>query len=203
MRRDLLAVGTAVRHADGQVIHRRGDADRALAVILEGQVSLSRLDAHGQLITVAVLGPGASFGEIPLLTGRPRTHDAVAVGAVRLVRIGSEVFRELLGRRPGLRDHFLAELASMLAAALDQLDSTQRHNVAQRVARFLADCAGKGAGTRTVAVRQSDIAAALGVTREAVAAALRRLREAQVIQTGYRVITLTNVPALRAMAAQD
>lgn len=197
MQHDLKAAGTKMRYADRQWIHRRGDIDRALAVILEGEVSIGRLDIEGRLITTSVLGPGASFGEIPLLTGRPRTHDAMAVGTVRLLRISLPRFQALLTRQPNIRDHLLASLAAMLDDALDMLDSSQRFTVPQRVARFLLAHAVETDGRQSVAARQSDIAAALGVTREAVAAALRQFRADEFITTGYRSITVSDPAALR------
>ncbi len=202
MRRDFMAAGVEVKYRNGQHIHRRGDADRALALVLEGQVNICRLDSDGQLVTAALIGEGASFGEIPLLTGRRRTHDAVAVGTVRLLRISPVRFRELLQKQPGLRDQMMVELAGMLAEALDMLDSSQRFNVTQRVARFLAARATGTARQQVVAVRQSDIATALGVTREAVAKSLRELRSAQLLKTAYRQIIVTDLTGIR-MLAQD
>ncbi|WP_250451463.1 helix-turn-helix domain-containing protein [Caballeronia sp. ATUFL_M2_KS44] len=66
----------------------------------------------------------------------------------------------------------------------------------QRVAQFLVAGIERGGG-QSLAVRQTDIAETLGVTREAVAAALRRLREARLIDTRYRVIDVLDLDGLR------
>ncbi|WP_432261836.1 Crp/Fnr family transcriptional regulator [Cupriavidus sp. TMH.W2] len=196
MRAELLAAGTEVRYRSGRTIHRQGDHDRSLQFVLEGKVSFSRMDSEGRRVSVAVIGPGEAFGELPLLTGRPRTHDAVAVGAVRLLRISDQRFRDLLNRKPDLRDYLLAELAERLIHAADKLDSALRLTVPQRVAQFLvAEVA--GVERRSLDVRQADIADALGVTREAVAAALRRYRDAGLIETRYRAIDILDLEALR------
>lgn len=196
-RAELFAGGKEVRYRPGQTIHRQGDRDRSLQVIIEGQVSFSRLDLDGRKVNAAVFGPGETFGEIPLLTGRARTHDAVAIGPVRLLRISDRQFRELLDRKPCLRDRLLAELAERLIHAADRLDSALRLSVPQRVAQFLVGETERGAGARTLGVRQADIAEALGVTREAVAAALRQFRAARWIETRYRAIDILDVEALR------
>lgn len=196
-RAELFAEGKEVRYRPGQTIHRQGDRDRSLQVIIEGQVSFSRLDLDGRKVNAAVFGPGETFGEIPLLTGRARTHDAVAVGPVRLLRLSDRQFRELLNRKPDLRDRLLAELAERLIHAADRLDSALRLSVPQRVAQFLVAEVERSAGGRSLGVRQTDIAEALGVTREAVAAALRQFREARLIETRYRAIDVLDVEALR------
>lgn len=196
-RAALFAEGKEVRYRCGQTIHRQGDHDRSLQIIIEGEVSFSRLDHEGRKVNAAVFGPGETFGEIPLLTGRPRTHDAVAVGPVRLLRISDRHFRDLLDREPDLRDGLLAELAERLIRAADRLDSALRLSVPQRVAQFLVAEMERGAGAQSVNVRQTDIAEALGVTREAVAAALRQFRGARLIETRYRAIDVLDIEALR------
>ncbi|WP_321928688.1 Crp/Fnr family transcriptional regulator [Paraburkholderia guartelaensis] len=196
-RAELFDEGKEVRYRPGQTIHRQGDHDRSLQIIIEGQVSFSRLDLDGRKVNAAVFGPGETFGEIPLLTGRVRTHDAVAVGPVRLLRISDRQFRDLLNRKPDLRDRVLAELAERLIHAADRLDSALRLSVPQRVAQFLVAEMERGAGERSLRVRQTDIAEALGVTREAVAAALRQFRAARLIDTRYRAIDVLDIEALR------
>ncbi|CAB3778368.1 CRP-like cAMP-activated global transcriptional regulator [Paraburkholderia caffeinitolerans] len=196
-RAQLCVEGKEVRYRPGQTIHRQGDHDRSLQVIIEGQVRFSRLDRDGRKVNAAVFGPGESFGELPLLTGRPRTHDAVAVGAVRLLRLSDRQFRDLLNRKPELRDRLLAELAERLVNAADRLDSALRLSVPQRVAQFLVAEVERGAGALSLHVRQSDIADALGVTREAVAAALRKFRAERLVETRYRAIDVLDLDALR------
>lgn len=196
-RAELFAEGKEVCYRPGQTIHRQGDHDRSLQVIIEGQVSFSRLDLDGRKVNAAIFGPGETFGEIPLLTRRVRTHDAVAVGPVRLLRISDRQFRDLLNRKPDLRDRLLAELAERLIHAADRLDSALRLSVPQRVAQFLVAEMERGAGERSLRVRQTDIAEALGVTREAVAAALRQFRAARLIDTRYRAIDVLDIEALR------
>jgi CRP/FNR family cyclic AMP-dependent transcriptional regulator len=199
MRAELLAVGKKVRYRSGQTIHRRGDRDRSLQVILQGKVRFRRQDADGRHVNVAVFGPGESFGEIPLFTGRPRAYDAVAVSAVELLHISDDRFRDVLTRIPALRDCLLAELAERLMRAADKLDSALRLSVPQRVAQFLLAEANEDEGKQFVAARQADIADSLGVTREAVAAALRRFRDAGLIETRYRRIDVLNIEELRSI----
>ena len=202
MRAALFAIGREVRCRPGQQIHRQGDRDRSLQFILEGKVSFSRVDGEGRQVNAAVFGPGESFGELPLLTGRPCTHDAVAVGKVRLLRIPDERFRDLLNHQPELRDRLLAELAERLVRAADGLDSALRLSVPQRVAQFIVAEAERGDGGSSIAVRQTEIANALGVTREAVAMALRRFREAGLLVTRYRAIEVRDLGGLRSIVAR-
>ncbi|MFL9991837.1 Crp/Fnr family transcriptional regulator [Paraburkholderia sediminicola] len=198
IRTELFSVGTEVCYRSGQIIHRHGDHDRSLQIILEGKVRFSRLDEDGRQASGAVLGQGESFGEIPLLTGRSRTHNAAAVGRVRLLHISYAQFQALLTRQPDIRDRLLVELAERLALAADMLDNVIRFTVPQRVAQFLVAQAEHHEPRHPIVLRQSDIADALSVTREAVAAALRRFREAGLIETRYRAICVMDLEGLRS-----
>lgn len=199
VRADFLRHGREVVHMAGAVIHREGDADRALEVVVDGRVALSRLDEQGYEVQAWVLEPGDSFGEIPLLTGRPRTHMAVALTPVRLLRLTQEQFTVLLDRHAGLRDVMLSSLAGMLADLADAYDRVQRMTVAQRVAQHLQRLAQPAPDRQVIAVGQGEIAQALNVTREAVAGALRQMRADGLVETGYRAITLLSLEKLRGL----
>lgn len=203
LRAELFAAGTEVCYRSGQTIHRHGDHNRSLQIILEGKVRMSRVDALGRQLSGATLAPGESFGEIPLLTGRTRTHNAVAVGRVRLLHISHAQFQALMTRQPRIRDHLLVELAERLAHAVERLDSLLRLSVAQRVAQYLVAELERSRETERLVVRQSDIADALSVTREAVAGALRRFREEGLIETRYRAIHVLDLAGLRRVIDLD
>jgi len=83
----------------------------------------------------------------------------------------------------------------------DRLGSALRGSVPQRVARFPLAQADEDEGKQWVGTRQADIADSLGVTREAAAAALRRLRDAELIETRYRRIDVLNIEGLRSIVA--
>ncbi|WP_449434797.1 helix-turn-helix domain-containing protein [Pseudomonas putida] len=69
--------------------------------------------------------------------------------------------------------------------------------MSERLARFpVGQLPGTPDGL-TICLRQEDIAAELNVTREAVAIALRKFRRNGLIETGYRSITVVNIPALQ------
>ena len=66
---------------DGAILTTHGRFPEALFFVLAGTVRVSRGGAH-----VADLGPGHFVGEMSLITGRPATADAAALGPVELMR---------------------------------------------------------------------------------------------------------------------
>ncbi len=81
---------------------REGDATSSMFLIAEGRAAVSvRADA-GASRGVAVLEPGAAFGEISLLTGEPRMATVRAVTEVTLVEIDKETLAPVLEANPSL-----------------------------------------------------------------------------------------------------
>ena len=102
--RDALMDAARVRQlAAGEALFRRGDAPCGLYAVLEGAVRISGTggssdDSREVLLTL--LEPPHWFGEVSLFDGQPRTHDAVAEGATRLLQVPQPALMQLLQREP-------------------------------------------------------------------------------------------------------
>jgi AAA family ATP:ADP antiporter len=77
----------------GASIYRRGDPPDALYCVVEGRVRLGDAAAPEP---GTVIGPKGRFGVLDILSGRPRSGDAVAETEVRLLTIEAEDFFDLL-----------------------------------------------------------------------------------------------------------
>jgi len=196
VRLDLIAAGTDLSFVRGQSIHQEGDQDRSLSLIVSGRVRFSRTDRDGTEISVSVLTKGEVFGEIPFLTGLPRTHDATAETAVRLIRVPYALMRELIARSPDAREWLMVGVGHALAKALDLLDSQWRQSASQRLAGMLSEVC--KSGEMRLALRQSDIALRLNLSRKAVKSALKMLAEQRLVKTGYGEIRILDKSALQA-----
>jgi len=105
-----LTAGSSERtYGAGEAIVRSGETGEELFVILEGEVRVGR---DGR--TRRTLGPGDFFGEIGVLTGQPRTADAIATGAVRCIAVPRELLRLAVEAEPLLGWKLLEVLAGHL-----------------------------------------------------------------------------------------
>jgi len=73
---------------NGEELFHEGDSGATMFVISEGEVEVA---AYGQ--ELAILGPGAFFGEISLITDLPRSATIRAKGRVELLALDREVVR--------------------------------------------------------------------------------------------------------------
>src|SRR5688500_18825141 len=88
-------VASEESHALGTKIFQHGDPGDKLYVILEGKVRISR-DVPGMgEEALAVLGPGAVFGEMALLDEAPRSADARVHERCRLLALPKDAVEDL------------------------------------------------------------------------------------------------------------
>lgn len=100
---DVLVCVQPITVSAGAVIFEQGDSGDALYFIDNGKVEVSVTDAGGTKLELAILEDGASFGEMALLTGEPRTATVSAATDVSLLKIAGEHFEELIDRSPTIR----------------------------------------------------------------------------------------------------
>jgi PPM family protein phosphatase len=102
-------------HVDaGQAAIREGDHGEHLFVIVEGQCEVAR-----EGTSIAVLGPGAHFGEMALLNQRPRSATVTALERSRLLVLDRVSFHSLMSREPTVASKFLWKFAQTLSLRLD------------------------------------------------------------------------------------
>jgi len=79
----------------GDIVFREGEVGDKLYIILDGKVRISR-DVPGMgEEALAVLGPGAVFGEMALLDEAPRSADARVHERCRLLALPKDAFEDL------------------------------------------------------------------------------------------------------------
>ncbi len=203
MREALRASAPLRRFADGQLIQSRGDTPDGFWLIEEGRVSVGQFRPDGDFRGVAMLGPGDSYGELAMLSGRTRIVDAVARGPAALRAIRTSAFDRLLAVDPDAMRLLLAALASQLQETLDLLANLRRGSTVMRAARLLANFAGSGPATRTLALTQQEVADLLGVTRATANLALRYLEETGLVERGYGTIAVPEPARLALVARRD
>ena len=87
--------GQVRTYVDGEVIFSEGDPGREMYVVREGKVRIFG-SSQDRETTLCILRKSDFFGEMSLLTGRPRSATAAAVGDVELLSIEKAQFDHLV-----------------------------------------------------------------------------------------------------------
>ena len=104
----LLTLVAPIKVSKGSAVVREGEPGDALFLVVSGTLRVSTRAEDGGDVALAELGPGDFFGEVALLTKRPRTATVSAVTDAELLRLDSATVEELRRRHPDI-DASLAE----------------------------------------------------------------------------------------------
>ena len=96
---------------EGTEMTREGAAGREFFVLLDGTADVKKNRRR-----VNTLGPGDFFGEIALVSQRPRTATVTAVSPARVLVVTDRAFRELMRKVPSIQLKVLAALADRVPA---------------------------------------------------------------------------------------
>jgi len=87
-----------------QLVIQEGDFGRSTYIILDGRVRVFTKDSEGKDIQLATLGANQFFGEIALLTGKPRSSSVETVEECLLSEISYNKMRSLIMQYPQAKD---------------------------------------------------------------------------------------------------
>ena len=181
-----------------------GGYDGHLWIVLSGAVRISTSAAKGEHV-YAVLGRGNYFGLAAVVGKGLGTIEARAFGATELAWIEGAALMQLLDDRPPLWRHFGALLSHRLMVALMLLRDNTACGLPERLVRRLLVLvpAIEAAGAPVLPMTQADLARMLGTSRSRANAELRRLESEGLVRSGYRGITLLDLPRLRTLGGTD
>ncbi len=100
---------TEMQLAAGKLLTEQGEVGRHFMVIVEGSVEVTRDGTQ-----IALLGPGAFFGEMSLLDGQPRTATAITLEPTHVLMLTTAAFNEVLATMPSVDRKLLTVLAGRL-----------------------------------------------------------------------------------------
>ena len=110
------------QHEEGSVIISEGDPGASMYIISSGEVKVyTRNTNQAGNVYLAKLGEGDFFGEVSVLTGKPRTATITASRPTELLRLDKEKLDTALARYKGIRkvlDEFYKKRATHTVEAM-------------------------------------------------------------------------------------
>jgi CRP/FNR family cyclic AMP-dependent transcriptional regulator len=198
--------GRPRRWPTGASLFLEGDRSSTVLVIVSGRVKVFSLTESGEEVLLAVRGPGALLGELSAVDGSSRSASVAALEPVVALVVGVAEFVEFLRAHPGAAMVLMRLITSRLRDADRKRVEFGAFDIAARVAGRLVELAdrfGEPApdGVRiAVPLSQDELAGWVGASREAVAKALRVLRDRGLVTTGRRTMTVLDLDGLRRRA---
>jgi small-conductance mechanosensitive channel/CRP-like cAMP-binding protein len=134
-RHALVAESHVHVYGDGEVIVRQEEPGDSAYVVCDGRVRVTLDQGETEL---AVLGAGAYFGEMSLLTGDARTATVRSLGDCRVLEITSAEFRRVILDNPTLLEHIGAAVAKRRAEIAQARSATATHLAVESATSLVA-----------------------------------------------------------------
>lgn len=199
----LLDHARLVQLEPGQRLFRRGDPPCGLYAVLHGVMRVGAVGRDGKEALLTLVEPPYWFGEISLFDGQPRTHDAYAEGATRLLHVPQAALLELLARKPGYWRDFALLMSQKLRLTFIALEQMSLMPAAQRLAQrllLMAEGYGETGPRQVLHLAQEQLALMLGLSRQTTNQILKDLQARGAVRLTYGEIEIVDLAGLRLAA---
>jgi len=116
----------------GTVLFHEGEAGKEMFVLQSGRVTITKT-VRETVQTLATLGPGEFFGEMALISNRPRNATATVDEPARLLVIDPKTFEGMIRGNSEIAVRMIKKLAERLDAADAQIETLLLADPASRV----------------------------------------------------------------------
>ena len=198
-----LAAGCQLlRLGRGDMVCRVGLPWEEFHVVVMGQVKLYAISPAGQEKVIELIGPGNSFGEALMFTGKPYIVSAQALTDSLVLRVSKGAGLAEIARDSRFALRMLAGISRRLHGLVHDVQAYALHSGVQRVIGYLLrereveDCASGEVLTVSLPVSKATIASRLSLTPEYFSRVLHELEAAGLIQIDKRDIRILDAQRL-------
>src|SRR5687767_3411841 len=89
---------------EGDIVITEGERGSSLYVVVSGEVKVYTRGSRGENLFLAKLTAGDFFGEVSILTGKPRTATVTAAQKSELLRLDKDKLDQVVTEHPRVRD---------------------------------------------------------------------------------------------------
>ena len=198
-REELIKAAKVQRYHAGQRVQGKGEAADGLYGLLSGEVRVRASTYGGHEIVFTRLFPGNWFGEIAILDGGLRTHDAHATVESQLAILPKRPLLALCDQFPAVYRALVSLLCTHCRMAFSAVDDFLVYSPEQRLANRLLLAA--EVPRKRISMSQEELGALIGVSRQSINKILRKWEQRGWILRGYRALEVMDVDSLRRLVA--
>jgi len=190
----------SIKHLErGDMVATADDLAQKMYMLMNGKVNLVCTNNEGRRLVIATLDAGAIFGEGALDSpGDPNVFvEAADKVSVWVVPAGEA--RNMTIQYPILGWGMLQTYGERLHQVENSLEDVAYKKLPERLAMLLLEL-GNNQNGLIKGVSHQSLADHLGTYRETVSAILRDFKRQDVVELGYRRITIVDVEELKAIA---
>jgi CRP/FNR family cyclic AMP-dependent transcriptional regulator len=181
----------------GQILYSQEDRAEVLFLLKRGRVQLYRLTPAGKRLDLAVIEPGAFFGEMPLVGESLRHTFAEAAEDSLICVMSRRDIERLMRERSAVALRMIEVLSRRLALCEARLEEMAYRSVPARIAAVLLRLS-QGRSGEAVLITHQELGDMIGALRESVTKVLDEFQRAELVELSRGRVLLRNVAGLQA-----
>jgi CRP-like cAMP-binding protein len=200
LRRRVLTETIVRRVQSGGFVCRKGESVAYWIGVIDGLAKLSSVSREGKSVSFTGIPAGGWFGEGSLLKNEPRRYDAVALRPSIIAYVPRNTFMLLLDSSVAFNRFIVNQLNERLGQFIAMVEHDRSLGPEGRLAAELAALFNPQLypGNRsTLPISQEELAHLVGLSRQRVNKALKRLEAARLVRVDYRGLTIIDLESLK------
>jgi CRP/FNR family cyclic AMP-dependent transcriptional regulator len=181
------------------VLFREGEAGKEMYVLQAGRVVISK-KVRDEEKTLAVLGAGEFFGEMALISNKPRNAKATVTETAKLLVIDPKTFEGMIRGNAEIAVRMIKKLAERLSVADAQIEALLLADPGSRVVHhLLTACQARGRAVVEgveIDLQLKELPRLTGVGEPGVRSMLERLENAGLLKRNGDRLTVVNTARL-------
>ena len=198
---DRVVAETVVRtHPAGGLVCRKGETVDHWVGVVDGLVKMANVSVEGKPMSFTGIGTGGWFGEGSLLKDEARRYDIVALRESQIAYMPRATFARLLDTNFAFNRFLIVQLNERLGQFIAMIEHGRLLGPEARLARVLAGLFNPvlypGIGS-SLPVSQEELGQLVGLSRQRVNQALKRLEAEGLLRVEYGSVTVLDLARLR------
>ncbi len=184
----------------GSLVCRKGEPVEHWIGVVDGLVKMANVSADGKPMSFTGIASGGWFGEGSLLKDEPRRYDIVALRHSQVAYMPKATFMNLLDTSVAFNRFLLIQLNERLGQFIGMIEHDRLLGPDARLARGLAGLFNPHLypGVKpALPISQEEIGQLVGLSRQRVNQALKRLEREGLLRVEYGGVTVTDLDGLR------
>lgn len=184
----------------GTVLFREGDPGKEMYVVQSGKIAISKKVRDVEKV-LAILGPGEFFGEMAIISNKPRNATATVADDARLLVIDPKTFESMIRGNSEIAVRMIKKLADRLSEADAQIENLLMSDPASRVVhRVLETSQSRGRPTEEgieIDFPIRDLPRELGVGEPAIRIVINKLERGGLVERSGDRLTVHDTARLQ------
>lgn len=186
-------------YSKGQVIHLQNEVCSAMDIVLEGEVSVQKIDSSGNILKIIVFS-GSDILGANLLFSSKHVYPMTIVSESRsvILHIYKELILTLCHSNQRFMSGIMTEIADKSLMLTEKIDAISMKTIRQRITEFLEyQYYLQNSYVIRLTISKKDLAERLGIQRSSLSRELQKMRTDGLLEYDSSTITVKETGLIR------